>query len=95
MDRIAGVVYMSSRGADTPTYYVSPQIEAMMGYTPEEWLAGSDGWIPGYGLWASRIHPQDRERVLEERADRLTVADSHTWEYRLLDEGRTRALGPR
>ena len=82
--RIAGVVYMSSRGADTPTYYVSPQIEAMMGYTPEEWLSDSAGWIPGYGLWASRIHPQDRERVLEERADRLTVADSHTWEYRLL-----------
>jgi diguanylate cyclase (GGDEF)-like protein/PAS domain S-box-containing protein len=84
VDRLAGVVYMSSRGADTPTYYVSPQIEAMMGYTPEEWLAGSDEWIPGYGLWASRIHPEDRERVLVERADRLTVADSHTWEYRLL-----------
>ena len=84
VDRLAGVVYMSSSGADAPTYYVSPQIEAMMGYTPEEWLAGSDEWIPGYGLWASRIHPQDRERVLVEREDRLTVADSHTWEYRLL-----------
>ena len=83
VDRLAGVVYMSSRGADTPTYYVSPQIKAMMGYTPEEWLAGSDELIPGYGLWASRIHPEDRERVLLERADRLTVADSHTWEYRL------------
>jgi diguanylate cyclase (GGDEF)-like protein/PAS domain S-box-containing protein len=84
VDRLAGVVYMSSSGADAPTYYVSPQIEAMMGYTPEEWLAGSDEWIPGYGLWASRIHADDRERVLVERADRLTVADSHTWEYRLL-----------
>ncbi len=84
VDRLAGVVYMSSRGADTPTYYVSPQIEAMMGYTPDEWLAGSEEWTPGYGLWASRIHPQDRERVLAERADRLTVANSHTWEYRLL-----------
>ncbi len=83
VDRLAGVVYMSSRGADTPTYYVSPQIEALMGYTPEEWLARSDELIPGYGLWASRIHPEDRERVLVERADRLTVADSHTWEYRL------------
>jgi diguanylate cyclase (GGDEF)-like protein/PAS domain S-box-containing protein len=84
VDRLAGVVYMSSSGAEAPTYYVSPQIEAMMGYTPEEWLAGSDEWIPGYGLWASRIHADDRERVLVERADRLTVADSHTWEYRLL-----------
>jgi len=87
VDRLAGVVYMSSSGADAPIYYVSPQIEAMMGYTPEEWLAGSDDWIPGYGLWASRIHPDDRERVLAERADRLTVADSHTWEYRLLTRG--------
>jgi diguanylate cyclase (GGDEF)-like protein/PAS domain S-box-containing protein len=84
VDRLAGVVYMSSSGADAPTYYVSPQIEAMMGYTAEEWLAGSDVWIPGYGLWASRIHTDDRDRVLLERADRLAVADSHTWEYRLL-----------
>jgi diguanylate cyclase (GGDEF)-like protein/PAS domain S-box-containing protein len=84
VDRLAGVVYVSSRGADTPVYYVSPQIEALMGYTPEEWIAGSDEWVPGYGLWASRIHPQDRERVLVEKADLLTVADSHTWEYRLV-----------
>lgn len=84
VDGLAGVVYVSSLGVDKPIHYVSPQIETMLGYTPEEWLAGSDEWNPGYGLWASRIHPQDRERVLVERADRLTVADSHTWEYRLL-----------
>jgi len=38
------------------TYYVSPRIEAVTGYTPEEWA------IPG--IWARNLHPDDRERVL-------------------------------
>ena len=95
VDRLAGVVYMSSRGADTPTYYVSPQIEAMMGYTPEEWLAGSDELIPGYGLWASR-HPPGGSRARprgtsgpahRRRCPHLGVPTVH--------EGRARTLGPR
>jgi diguanylate cyclase (GGDEF)-like protein/PAS domain S-box-containing protein len=77
VDRLAGVVYVSSFGPDTPVHYVSPQVEALLGYTPEEWLAGT-------GLWASRIHPDDRERVLGEESGWLTTADTHSWEYRLL-----------
>jgi diguanylate cyclase (GGDEF)-like protein/PAS domain S-box-containing protein len=77
VDRLAGVVYVSSFGADTPVHYVSPQVEVLLGYTPEEWLAGT-------GMWASRIHPGDRERVLGEESHWLTTADSHTWEYRLV-----------
>ena len=33
--------------------YVSPQIEAILGFTPEEWCDDPE-------LWASRLHPDDR-----------------------------------
>src|SRR4028119_1656875 len=42
-------------GSDAPLY-TSPQIERMLGYTPEEWINGK--------LWPKRLHPEDRERGL-------------------------------
>ncbi len=38
---------------------VSPQIEELLGYTAEEWLATP-------GLWEESLHPEDRERILGE-----------------------------
>ena len=75
--RLAGVVYVSSFGTDMPVHYVSPQVESLFGYTQAEWVAGN-------GLWASRIHEEDRIRVLGEESGSLATADAHTWEYRLL-----------
>lgn len=37
--------------------YLSPQIERILGYTPEEWMEDP-------GLWVACIHPDDRERVV-------------------------------
>jgi len=39
--------------------YASPQIEAMFGYTPAEWIADPT-------LWERLILEEDRERTLEE-----------------------------
>ncbi|MCS7051784.1 MAG: PAS domain-containing protein, partial [Thermomicrobium sp.] len=40
------------------TTYVSPQIEVVTGYTPQEWRE--------LGIWARGLHPEDREWVLQE-----------------------------
>ena len=37
--------------------YISPQIETLIGYTPQEWLSDPDFWI-------TRVHPDDRDDVL-------------------------------
>jgi diguanylate cyclase (GGDEF)-like protein/PAS domain S-box-containing protein len=42
--------------------YVSPQVEDVLGYTPEEWLTVPD-------LFQQRIHEGDRSRVLAEKRD--------------------------
>jgi len=59
MNHVNGVFYRSERGRDGRWTFVSPQIEQLLGYTAEEWIADP-------GLWARSIHPDDRERVLRE-----------------------------
>jgi PAS domain-containing protein len=39
--------------------YVSPQIEEVLGFYP-------DDWVENPRLWMDRLHPDDREEVLDE-----------------------------
>jgi PAS domain-containing protein len=55
--RVPAIVYVADPGEDGRWHYASPQIEQILGYTPEEWCADPD-------LWADRLHPDDREWVL-------------------------------
>ncbi|MBW8059510.1 MAG: EAL domain-containing protein [Solirubrobacterales bacterium] len=58
VERLPAIVYASELGKHGRWRYVSPQVEEILGYSPEEWLADP-------GLWAKLIHPDDRKRVLE------------------------------
>jgi PAS domain S-box-containing protein len=58
------------------TVYVSPQIERLLGYTAEEW--GREE------LWTSRLHPDDRERVLAAALRSVTAGEPFSMEYRYL-----------
>src|SRR5918996_803187 len=51
------VVYLAEPGAVGSWLYVSPQIERLVGFTPEEWIANPK-------LWMERVHPDDRDRVV-------------------------------
>jgi PAS domain S-box-containing protein len=78
------VTYVDEPSERAASIYVSPQIEAVLGYSPEEWLADP-------GLFAKRLHPDDREQVLAEHA-RFVAAGEPSWsfEYRLVArDGRT------
>jgi len=54
VEQLPGMVYMESVERDEPgrVLYVSPQVEWMLGYRPEEWLADPT-------LWTTRLHPDD------------------------------------
>jgi len=56
--------------------YVSPQIEAVLGYTPEEWLALPD-------VFPQSIHEDDRSRVLAEKAAAYARGETLRQEYRM------------
>jgi PAS domain S-box-containing protein len=70
------VSYISA--LDTPglSTYVSPQLEDLLGYTPEEWLAT-------LGLFWDVIHPEDAERVRREHRIGYANAETFSTQYRM------------
>jgi diguanylate cyclase (GGDEF)-like protein/PAS domain S-box-containing protein len=77
VERVPAITYVAEPGEDGQWRYVSPQIKVMLGYSPEEWLADPL-------LWANRVHPDDRERVLEEEARFTSTHDPLACEYRMI-----------
>jgi PAS domain S-box-containing protein len=59
LEQIPAVTFMTSFEEGLQKIYVSPQIETVLGYTKEEWLASPS-------LWYDRLHPEDRDRWTEE-----------------------------
>jgi diguanylate cyclase (GGDEF)-like protein/PAS domain S-box-containing protein len=59
VERLPAIVYSCELGERGRWRYVSPQVEEILGYSPEEWMADP-------GLWVERLHPDDRERALEQ-----------------------------
>ena len=57
VERLPAIVYSCELGEHGRWRYVSPQIELILGYTPEEWMADPT-------LWSRQLHPDDRERAL-------------------------------
>ena len=58
VEQLPAITYIAQPGPEGPWEYVSPQIETLLGFTPQEWLALASTW------W-NRVHPDDRERVAE------------------------------
>jgi two-component system, cell cycle sensor histidine kinase and response regulator CckA len=78
VERLPLVVYVDQLDAKSSSVYVSPQIAHLVGYSQEEWLADPD-------LFGDSLHPDDREQVLADVADRnATGASSMYMDYRLI-----------
>ncbi|MGH2973313.1 MAG: PAS domain-containing protein, partial [Solirubrobacterales bacterium] len=84
VERLPAIVYASELGENGRWRYVSPQVEEILGYTPEEWLADPE-------LWAKLLHPEDRERALSQET-RKTIGNRNPppVDYRMITrDGRT------
>ncbi len=78
LERLPAIVYVADPGSDGIWHYVSPQIEAILGFTAEEWCADPT-------LWRTRLHPADRDRILAlESAEVEPGGDGPGDEYRML-----------
>lgn len=82
LEHLPAVTYIETTSSDSKLGYVeayiSPQIESLLGYTPEEWL-GDDN----YSIWNEMMHPEDRNRV-EELARRTSESgEPYLAEYRV------------
>jgi PAS domain S-box-containing protein len=77
LEGIPAVVYEMALDDHRRTLYASPHIEAMFGYTRDEWLDQPD-------IWTELLHPDDRE--IELAAHDLHSSTGEPWarEYRLI-----------
>jgi PAS domain S-box-containing protein len=77
VEGIPAIVYLAEFGMGGPWLYVSPRIEEVLGYTPEEWMADPD-------LWYKRIHPEDKEAAKDAEARSRASGVPLEVEYRML-----------
>jgi PAS domain S-box-containing protein len=77
VEQLPAIVYLWEAGADGQCYYVSPAIEPVLGYAVGEWLSDP-------GLWAKRLHPEDRDRAVAEELRCREGGQDLDCEYRML-----------
>jgi diguanylate cyclase (GGDEF)-like protein/PAS domain S-box-containing protein len=56
--------------------YIGPQIEQLLGWTPDSWVSAND--------WAERMHPEDREWVVNFCVSQSKSGIDHEADYRAL-----------
>lgn len=80
LEQIPAIVYIWSIAdgfEQMAEEYVSPQIEGVLGFHPDEWTGNSR-------LWMDRLHPDDREEVLDETARSVDAGEPFMLEYRVV-----------
>ena len=77
VDRLPAVVFMASLEGGIGDAYVSPQIEAALGFSQGEWLEDPIRWY-------QHIHPDDKERWSTEAAQMFTSGAPLKSVYRVI-----------
>ncbi len=77
VEQIPAVVFMAHLDEGTGEAYVSPQIEAALGFSQQEWLEDPVRWY-------QRIHPDDKERWSVEAAGMFLSGDPLRSAYRVV-----------
>ena len=77
LEQIPAVVFMAYIDGGTSEAYVSPEIEAALGYSREEWLEDPVRWY-------ERIHPDDKQRWSIEAAEMFLSGKPLRSSYRVI-----------
>ncbi len=77
VEQIPGAIYRDALDDKATSLYFSPQIKAITGYSPEEWLEDPDFWLKS-------LFPDDRARVMAENKSHLETFDKFKSDYRIL-----------
>jgi PAS domain S-box-containing protein len=76
VEQLPLATYINSVGMPVRTTYMSPQIEAMLGYPVSRWLEAD--------FFRSVLHPDDRDAVLAEVARTHESGENFRMEYRMV-----------
>jgi diguanylate cyclase (GGDEF)-like protein/PAS domain S-box-containing protein len=76
INRGPAISYVDDTDERASTLYISPQVEALLGYSCEEWTGNPD-------LWVQILHPDDRPLALAENARHNETGEPFRLEYRM------------
>jgi PAS domain S-box-containing protein len=77
VEQLPIIVYVNPPNQLRSTTYVSPQIQTILGYRPDEWLSDPE-------FWQKKIHPEDREAVIKNIEQSDLTSKPFDMEYRML-----------
>jgi formate hydrogenlyase transcriptional activator len=77
VEQIPAVTFMASLDGNPSAFYVSPQIEELLGFTAREWLEEPF-------LWYRQLHPDDQARWSEDCARTCFSGERFRGEFRFL-----------
>jgi diguanylate cyclase (GGDEF)-like protein/PAS domain S-box-containing protein len=77
VEQIPTITYIADWSAEADLRYVSPQIEAVLGFPPE-------AFIEDQGLWYQRVHPDDLEAVRAEERRSFEHETTFDLEFRMI-----------
>ncbi len=80
VEQIPAIVYVDVADEHMSTTYVSPQIESLIGYTQQEYIDDPE-------LWATILHPDDRDEAIEAYLRGRQSGEPFVFEYRLIARG--------
>ena len=78
VEQVPAITYIAALDDVGTTQYISPQVQRLLGFSAEEWLARPE-------MWLERMHPEDRDDVLRELERCRGSGEPFVTEYRLLD----------
>ena len=77
VEKLPVISYITARDDPGKALYISPQIEAKLGYPLQEWTQDPEFWL-------ARVHPEDRERFLAAQRAFLDGSAPLRCRYRLM-----------
>ena len=86
IEQLPVITYVDVPNQQASTMYVSPQIESILGFRPDEWLSGLNEFDASteVSMWRKQLHPNDREWVLAELRTADAAHKPYQLEYRMM-----------
>jgi len=76
VEQVPAITYIM-KARDFSTIYLSPQVERMLGVSQSEWQSDPS-------VWMSRLHPDDRQKVLDDMRAAVEQGSASVSEYRMV-----------
>ena len=76
VEQVAAISYIAELGMRGEWLYVSPQVETMFGFSPQEWLTDSRAWT-------QHVHPEDH-KIVEAAEEASQRGERFQAEYRVI-----------